>query len=507
MTELPKGFYIHDVYCYQDATLDRWSFYYLPDQPKLENNAFGEPLISLWTSTRGAILQLQTCWNVETSLLTELKQELAKRHPELDADLISVELAPLVIQGVTLTIGDGNNQFQDLATVNSSGVSPYSTIFNLRLTATEKAKVLSAFNGMQNYLAVIYKFSLEVTSEIETIIAGDLATDIAQLRNSVVNSNSFLSSLFTENRQQAQPQEKHISLADCLAQIEIALSEQRLHLSRVEVSLVSDQLRQAVDNEAKQYAAQQLLNIVNSKNPAPQESPLQIAARQTETQRYFLERQADVSSWFSNSNGSDYVQVLPTPIDEPDRLDDNTNVPPSEKPEVKQKIVRLAFAKEDLPISTIQVTCGEVTATLRRPHFQQVTLPATEEPLLVETKYTKAGKTFQSQLAPTTEDWLLTPEILGIAKITVDGTTPKTSKAKNVQVTVYYKPAKGGDGFRESRTINFQQGDAEWLASWYVITRSASLNGVIEWFWVETPAKGAAIKHKSLETDNPALKL
>lgn len=513
MTELPEGFYIHDVYCYGDATLDRWSFYYIPGVPQPELNAYGKPTISLWASARGAILQLQARWDVETNLLKELKQELAKHHPELDADLISIELAPIISQGVTLAIGDGNDKFQDLATVNSSEVSPYSTIFNLRLTATEKAKALSALNGHQNYLAVKYKFSLEITSAVETTIAGDLAADIAQIRNSAASSDkasssSFLSSwLRRENHEQAQPQEKNISLQDCLAQIETALSDKRLHLSRVEINRVSDELRQTVDSEAKHYAAQQLLNIVKGRNPVPHESPLQVTARQTETHRYSLERQTDVSSWFPTGNGSDYVQVSPTPIDEPDRSDDTDFVPSPEEPEVIQKVVRLAFAAEDLPISSIKVTCGEVTETLQRPNFKQITLPATGEPLLVETKYTKAGKTFQSELPPTAEEWLLTPEILGIAKISVDGTTSKTAKVKNAQVTVYYKPAKSGDGVRESRTINFQQGDAEWIASWYVITRSTSLNGVIEWFWVETPARGAAIKHKSLETDNPVLKL
>jgi hypothetical protein len=164
MTKLPDGFYIHDVYCYRDATLDRWSFYYIPGAPKPEINAFGKPTISLWASARGAILQLQTRWDVETNLLTEIKQELSKLYPELDADLISLELAPVISQGVTLLIGDGNNQFQDLVTVNSSGASPYATIFNLRLTATDKAKVLSTFNGHQNYLILKYQFSLEVAS-------------------------------------------------------------------------------------------------------------------------------------------------------------------------------------------------------------------------------------------------------------------------------------------------------------------------------------------------------
>jgi hypothetical protein len=286
------------------------------------------------------------------------------------------------------------------------------------------------------------------------------------------------------------------------------LSEKRLQLSRVEINQISDQLRQKVEQEVKYFAAQQLFNLVTSKNPVPHESPLQVTARQTEMQRYFLERQTDISSWFTAGNGSDYVQVSATPIDEPDNLNDNTNsVPAAEEPEAIQKVVRLAFAAEDLPISSIQVTCGGVTETLRRPSFQQVTLPATGDPLLVETKYTKAGKTFQAKISATDEEWLLTPEVLGIAKIIIDGTAPKIAQAKNVLVTVYYKPAKSGDGFRESRTITFQQSDAEWIASWYVITRSASLNGVIEWFWVETLAKGAAIKHRSLETDNPALKL
>lgn len=318
MTELPTGFYFQDVYCYQDGTSNRWTYFYIPSAPKAELNLAGQPIISLMASDRGAIVQLQTRWDVNFDVLSELKQELVRRYPELDPEFIFLELGQVSNVEVSLAIGDGDDKFQELQTANSSGVSPFSTIFNLRLTSTEKAKAISAFNGQKNYLIVKYKFSLEVVSTIETIIEGDIAVDVAQILSNHDKKSSILGNIF--GKPKPHQQQKSVSLEECLTQIELALSKQRLHLRHIEINQISDQLRVKVDREAKENAAQQLLHLVkNRDSTAPNQSLLQVTARQTEKKRYYFEQTTDISSWFPTADGSEYIRFSSVPIDEPTR--------------------------------------------------------------------------------------------------------------------------------------------------------------------------------------------
>ena len=72
---------------------------------------------------------------------------------------------------------------------------------------------------------------------------------------------------------------------------------------------------------AKQMAAHHLLSLVNSAsvNAIPDESIIQIKDEQTIMQKYTIERQTDVASWFPAGDGMSYMQISPAPIEEPDR--------------------------------------------------------------------------------------------------------------------------------------------------------------------------------------------
>ena len=191
MTKLPTdlGFELDQVYCYKDASLDPWTFSYIPGAPSPEMSSNGKPTISLLTSQQGAMLQLQTRWDTAPSLLKSLKVEVANRHPNLNADLISVEMAAVSAPQVTLSIGDGQNEPKAIETFNSSGFSPYSTVINVRLTATEAAQALSAFEGLENRLLVTYICTLRVSSSVVTTLEGDVSADIQALTQTQVSDD------------------------------------------------------------------------------------------------------------------------------------------------------------------------------------------------------------------------------------------------------------------------------------------------------------------------------
>jgi hypothetical protein len=525
MTELSEdlGFNFHSVFCYKDASLDRWTFSYLPGEPEPDLDPFGKPMITVWVSDRGAMLQLQTRWDVKQEVLTELRHEISRRHPQLDADLLSLTGASLNRLEATLILGNGQEQFHELQTISSSGVPPYIATLNVQLTTEDKAKALAALNGQKSYLMVTYRFSLTTTASITAAIQGDVAADIQTLcspettdtEDSAEPSSLFASLLGSEKKESRKQAEINVTLEDCFAQIEVALTAGRLTLTRVEQGNVSDLLRQKADTSVKQTAAHQLLATVkglSGTTKLPDESRLNTTATQTETQQYSGDRTTDISTWFPSGNGLEQINVSPTSIEEP------TTAPVSEPSDLgaiapaatgkTEKTVRLGFDAKDSPVYSIDVTCGENTEILRHPSFKSVTLPhMAGESLQIETKYTKGGKSFKTELTPSLEEWVLNPEHLGLVKVVVDASRPKASKAKSVQVTVLYKPAKAGNGTRDTHYVTFNVNQEEWLDSWYIITRDLTLSGVIEWFWLETPAKGSATRHPSVETDNPELKL
>lgn len=518
MTKLPEtlGFEFHGVRCYQAASSDGRTLYYIPGKPKPEPDFSGQPTLSLWVSDRGAILQLQTRWDVESSLLEDLKAEIARRY-QISSHSIVLDMASVSSPEVSLEIGDGQGNFQVLKTSPSSGFLPYTTIFQETLTAGEKHQALSALSGEPDYLRVKYSAEVGVTAAVVIRLAGDVAADIAELVKTAAGGEqqptSKLGGLFSRRNQQPQ---RSIALEDCLTQMEKAITEGRITLSITEVNVVSQELRQRVEHQVKQSAAHLLLQRVQQAqagNILPDSSTLEAQFTDTETHSYSVERQTDVSSWFPDGNGRDRIQSSPETIDEPLRpvlgetgptaVGDTSGGTGSTAGE---KVVRLGFEPESTSLYSIRVTCAGQTQTLEEPSFHSVTLPAPPgEPLVVETGYS-LGENFTAQLPPTISgEWVLASENVGLAKIVVDASARQTARAKSVRVKVTYKPS--GDGDRETKTVDFDQRDAEWTKNVYFVTRSPNLSGVIEYSWQETPAKGSPVSSKVFKTENTQVTL
>jgi hypothetical protein len=308
MSKLPPGFDFHGIYCYQDGRSDQWTFSYISSAPQAEIDARGKPIAQLLISNAGAILQLQTQWDTDPNQLQELLQAVIDRNPQLDGSLISLEPASVIDQGVSLLLGDGQGAVQVLETTNSSGMPPYSTIFNVTLTADEKAIAVAAFHGKSDCLLVRYQFSLEVTSLFEAIIEGDLAPEIKALMPS--------GSRDRKSRTSTQPS---ISLERCLTQIETAIAQERLALKLRLVNHISDTLKQRVEQEVKQTAAQQLFNEIKKASVFPKSSQIRVKAQKTEVNDIPFECQTDISSWFTAAAGADAIRISPVSIAEPTR--------------------------------------------------------------------------------------------------------------------------------------------------------------------------------------------
>lgn len=389
MKESPEGSDFHGIHYYR-SKVDQETFFFLPEGPTAQKDPRGKPTLSLIVSDQGAILQLGAQWAADDQLLLKLKEHLA-RHFHLDQSLIRLSPAPLSIEKVVLALGDGAGQFDELATSSSSGYPPYSAIFNVRLTAEQKAQAIAALNGRQGFLTVTYR--------------GLLST--------------------------------------------------------------------------------------------PGQSPVPI------------ERSTDVSAWFIGGAGADHIMVVAATIGDAQpatgqgAADQQSPTPQQSAPAFT---VKLCFDAKEAPIAFIQVKCGDAQAVLRGSGFDPVTLTGAVagQPLAVKTSYTESGPPFETTLPPAgAEGWALAPPDVGLARIVADASSRRDAGASEARLHVRYRPS--GKGSDDERTIYLR--GKEWIATWFLITRSRDLGGVLEFQWKETAADGSAVFHPSATTDQQELKL
>lgn len=289
MFEQPDGFRVGNLYSYPNPQ-DTSTFFYLPDAPTPELTANGKPTLNLWVSGHGATLQLGTQWSPDSSQLLTLKQEIARRY-SLDPSLIRLVPAPISVEQVTLTIVDSQGNHQELETVDSSGYPPFTALFQVSLNDTQKAQAVAALSGRKDVLTVCYHLLFRHEVTIQAAIAGDVKTEIAAL-----------------SAQATQ--------AECLTQIERALTEGHLQMQLTNASEVPEELRQKVSRRAKEKAAIALQRLVKSfhslSSPSNLQSTLKVATSLSETLLDRFTQCTDVSCWFTNDSGMDYIQTLTT---------------------------------------------------------------------------------------------------------------------------------------------------------------------------------------------------
>lgn len=193
------------------------------------------------------------------------------------------------------------------------------------------------------------------------------------------------------------------------------------------------------------------------------------------------ERLTDIGDWFATRQGSDHIQIVPTPSLQP--------VQPSRQGELQ---LAVNAALQSAPIAYIQLAQDSQTASIRPPAFTPVTLtPATGSRALQCTTHYTTGKPYSTPLAVAADaaTYQLTPADLGLALVTVSAPAHQAAQAHEVRVVVRYWPA--GAGSDDERTV-YLRGD-HWQESWWVITRHPSLHGELEITAKITQANGTVL--------------
>jgi hypothetical protein len=441
---------------------DPATFEYIPGAPAPECDQQGRPTLLLFASDQGARLQLGTRWGLDAEEAARLEQAITERFPGLQLAQPALRPAPVSVGLVELVLGDGLGAYEILKASTSSGFPPFAAIFAVSLTAAQKECVLSALNGRVGFLAITYRGERTATIAVVATIVGDVHDDIAELGRTPM-------------------------LAECAAQVDLALEQGQLALEISSADVVPDELLARATTMVRNKAARIMQRMaadaamLSWPSRLSTTSMLTATVRLEDTVQLPIERTADIGTWFATGGGADHIKVvgvtLPDPLPVPT---DGTSV-------------AIGFEPQGAPIAFVEIARGMAKATLRSPGFAAATLPAgIDGPLVITTHYTASGAPYQAtlELASAT-DMTLTPADVGLARVTIDGARPQAEGAREARVRVRYLP--DGMGVEDDRTIYLR--GAEWAVSWYVITRAADLGGRIELEWKETATDGTASMH------------
>lgn len=290
------GFDFRGVHCYRSED-DPTTFFYVPGDPEPEAGPEGRPQVSLLASDKGAILQLGARWTVGEPLLAELGQHLAAAAG-VSPDAVNLRPAPVSVEGVALTLADESGGHRELKTAEASGAPPFNVIFSVQLTAAQKERVISAFNGREGLLALRYRGSLSEPVVAEMVIEGDVREYLGRVGPDASDD-------------------------ELLGLVEEALAGGHLSLRQtgdVSPELAAKSLRLAKEEAAamlRQMAAGAPRPVPEGGQYAQEESRVRARAALTEQRTRPLERTADVSRWFAPGEGARYVQFLAVSLPEP----------------------------------------------------------------------------------------------------------------------------------------------------------------------------------------------
>ncbi|MEO0516023.1 MAG: hypothetical protein AAF171_01845 [Cyanobacteria bacterium P01_A01_bin.116] len=491
---IPHKLELPTVYGYPNPDRPN-AYYYLPRQLQPQRDSAQDPTLNLVSVGSGAYLQLSVHWEAEAFALKALRQRIAEQQmlekTSVDPSSLLLSFAPVTVQHVSLRLGDGTGNWQELQRAKSSGFPPYTTLFNLQLNAEQHTQVAAALNGRTEFCQISYTVSWQVAVEAVGQVLGDATGAIAQLNSSL----------------QVNPSSDPRTVA--YTSLQAALNRGELHLvvSATEGALLS--LEESVKTKVLSQTAELLLRFLQDETLIPDATTLTVSASQTQPVATDLKLTTDIATWFAANSGKDLLVPAPsTDSAAADPLSSPSGSVGFSSPEsVPTEItVSLNFAATEAPLGLVRVMQGQSQALLAPPGFEAVDLlfDPSDNAIRVETHYSTGGVAYEhSLLAPAVEDVALGPEALGLVKVTVEASALAQAGAKKARVVLRYHPT--GQGVADETTLYFRQ--ADWQATWFLISRSPALSGTLEYEWQVTTVSGDLIKHERKSASSPQISL
>lgn len=139
---------------------DGRSWRYRPLRPDIARGSDGRPQFALLQAGSATMLALTASWGVASAALAAARAGLAARTG-VAADALVLRPEAVVVGEASLSLGDGQGQWQVLASAGNSGISPYHAAFNLLLDAGQARCVRKALGGERDWLALAYRIQAD----------------------------------------------------------------------------------------------------------------------------------------------------------------------------------------------------------------------------------------------------------------------------------------------------------------------------------------------------------
>ncbi len=259
------------------------SFQYVPGEPSPAPDPAGQPTISLWMIPPQPMLQLSTRWQVGDDQLQKLRNAIHERNPGADPNAVQLSLAPLSVERVVVSMGDGAGEMNEVASATSSGFPPFQTVFSLRIDQDHAAWAASALAGARSQLQVSYHAEYQRPVGAAVGIAGDVSDDLAALGPDATEE-------------------------DAAARVDVAITAGRLVLTRSASRSVPDIVWSQLEQQLRTRAASDLLELARHAAAGS----LQDSVTTLYQEPVAVVRTTDVGGWFPPGDGSAHIHVLGT---------------------------------------------------------------------------------------------------------------------------------------------------------------------------------------------------
>ena len=456
MENIQDSFEFNGLRCYPNR-LESLSYHYIPGDVQPQRSASDRPMVNLIAAGSTGFLQLTTVWDVSPETLEALRNEIAIREGLAETATVKIAFAPVDVKGCSLFLGDGSGEFGEIARSSTSGMPPYSALFNITLNEEQIANASKSLNGHAGFLAIRYDVMLHAPVEV----SGRLSGDVTALLQWLLEHPGF-------------------SDEDLRARIGAAIEQGLVTVEVIAPSGAPAELVARVRDRLLERATEVLPRQVD--NPVVDAGFAELSVSLTEEINLLLEPAADVANWFGAAN-----PVLPAPG--PGPVDISPPIP--DQPEKKPLMVKLGFSFENIPLALVRVRHGSTEVRLTPPDFNPIEIPSslTQEAstIILATSYSIGGTVYEREIPVPEEDVLsLTSDDLGITTVSVDARPLQTAGFERARIWLRYRPDRGL--IEDERTIYFR--DPDWQANWFLITRDELVTGALEYTWKAKTAEG-----------------
>lgn len=265
---------------YPDSTKPN-SYFYIPASPIPQTDSNGDPMISLIGAGPKWFFQASTKWSSPSEKVDQLAKFLLEK--ELISSTMDLKPAPMQIEKVDLVLKTQTEE-RVLATSGSSGLYPFTAVFNTMLSEELQKDAVAAFNGRNETLLVRYHallgkelpIEMKLTGPIHIVrdhlSAGSTSTDISEWIDRQISEGVFeINATFNDEAQEDMVREVHEKLID------------------------------KASGEIQRYLSQQVMS--------PDSSSFEVEIKETFQIPEKFVASTDVSTWFKN-NSSEHIKII-----------------------------------------------------------------------------------------------------------------------------------------------------------------------------------------------------